>query len=66
MTVVGPWYPPDTYPNGVLSAVFDEPNAQLNTTVVAGTSATGPDNYQTFVWSHVYDPATNTLRVIEV
>ena len=57
----------NTDKNGVLSAVFDLPNARLSTTTVAGSAHQDTAGYdQNYVWSAVYDPATKTLRVIEV
>lgn len=52
--------------NGVLSAVYDPVNQQLNTTDMGAASGNFEPTDQNGVWSNVYDPTTGTLRVVTV
>jgi len=59
---------------GALSAVFDATNRALSLQVVARVAASdaapaltpGAHMDEDGIWAQVYDPATNTLRIVEV
>ena len=66
MTVVGPSVPDQTYENGVLAQSYDPVLHLLNVTQVTPASGVKVPNDENFVWSNVYDPASRTIRVVEV